>query len=100
MLRADARLNKDPPDQVADDLLALIGGGHSAVVVECSGLDFVSTVGLSLLIRIHKRARQEGGELHISGLRPLIVELLEITRIDKMLTVHDDEESAVAAAGA
>jgi anti-anti-sigma factor len=46
-------------------LLQAADGGHATVVVDLTGTRFCDSAGLNLLVRAHKRALAEGGELRL-----------------------------------
>jgi anti-sigma B factor antagonist len=51
--------------QLREILLEASGSGHSTVVVDMSQTRFCDSSGLHTLIRAHKRAVSEGGELRL-----------------------------------
>ncbi len=52
-----------------------------------SGLDYVDSSGLGVLISIHKRCLQKGGKMTITGLRGMVEELFKLTRLDLVFNV-------------
>jgi anti-anti-sigma factor len=53
----------------AGQLRAMLAGwaarGHTTVVVDLTGTQFCDCAGLTVLVRAHKQARAEGGELRL-----------------------------------
>jgi anti-sigma B factor antagonist len=67
------------------------------VLVDCSDVGFVDSAGVGLLVTGHRRAQEAGGRLDLAGLQPAVAHVLQLTRADRLLTVHADVESGIAA---
>lgn len=80
-----------------DELLAT---GRGSVVVDLSGLEFLSSNGLGVLIRAHQALRDRGGRLSLAAARQPVDRLLSITRIRDLIPVHKNVSDAVTAFGA
>jgi anti-sigma B factor antagonist len=46
--------------------------------VDCSGLDYISSAGIGLLVATQRRLSDVGGELELVGLSPHLLELLRL----------------------
>lgn len=75
-------------DGLRDTLDDLHRRGHRLVEVDLSELDFLDAAGLSVLVRADRRFRDSGAELVLTGLRPAQRRLLEITGLDRVLTLR------------
>jgi anti-sigma B factor antagonist len=69
------------------------------VVLDFTGLDYMNSSGIGLLVTLLVRARREGRQVSAYGLSDHYRQIFELTRLDEVITVHDDEAGAVAAAG-
>jgi anti-sigma B factor antagonist len=70
--------------------------GWSRLLLDCSHLIFLSSLGLGALIRLDRRLRPSGGRLRLFGLSPDLRELFEITRIDRVVQLCDDRDAATS----
>lgn len=88
-------------DVDSDELLArvdsAIGGGSTRIVLDCAGLDFVSSYGLGVLVRLRKRLAGAGGEAKLAAVPETVKGVLRLTRLDKVFSLYPDVESAVDA---
>lgn len=57
------------------------------VVVDLSGVDFVDSLGLSMLVAAHRRAEELGIELHLASPSAASRRVLEITRLTDLFTI-------------
>jgi anti-sigma B factor antagonist len=69
-----------------------------SVVLDFSGLDYMNSGGIGLLVTLLVRARRAGQRLHAIGLSEHYRQILALTRLDEAIGIHDDESAALAAA--
>jgi anti-anti-sigma factor len=70
-----------------------------SLLLDFSGVDFVSSAGLRSLLGIAKKAKATGSRLAICGLREPVRETLEITGLLPMMTLFGDRAAGVGAMG-
>jgi anti-sigma B factor antagonist len=75
------------------DVLEKIENGLNDVVVDLSKLAYIDSTGLGVIITIHKRLKEKGGKLLITGVQGLPAELFKRTRLDKVLSIEFSEQS-------
>ena len=68
------------------------------VVLDFTGLDYMNSSGIGLLVTLLVRVRREGRQISAFGLSDHYRQIFELTRLDEVISVHDDEEHAVVAA--
>jgi anti-sigma B factor antagonist len=71
--------------------------GRGAMVADMSGTQFCDSAGLHVLVRAHKRARAEGGELLLVVPATTVLRVFAITGIDRMIPNFSSLEDALAA---
>ncbi|MEV5321575.1 STAS domain-containing protein [Streptomyces sp. NPDC052687] len=54
--------------------------------VEMSGVSFMDSTGLNLLLKLRRRLMAEGGRLLVTGLRDQPASVLRVTEADTLLT--------------
>jgi anti-sigma B factor antagonist len=75
-------------------------GGARAVILNFSGLDYMNSGGIGLLVTLLVRAQRQKQRLLAYGLTDHYRQIFELTRLDDAIGIHDDEAAALAAAGA
>ncbi|HZM37664.1 MAG TPA: STAS domain-containing protein [Acidimicrobiales bacterium] len=92
--RATARLSGDldivTSDEVKRDLAQLIDDGHSVLALDLSGVGFVDSSGLGVLVAVHRHAESHGASFVVRAVPPQVQRLFEITRLGDLLTVDGD----------
>jgi anti-anti-sigma factor len=74
--------------------------GEPPLVIDMSGVDYISSVGLRVLMVAAKQAEAQAGRIAIAGLTPMVREVFEISRFDMVFRIFDNVEQALAAGGA
>ena len=93
----DNRIDSYEASPELDELLRAVDAGGRQVIVDCSSLGYMSSVGLTTLIRLHKRASEGGGGVKLANVSRALSRLLKITRLDQVFTSYPTVEDARAA---
>jgi anti-sigma B factor antagonist len=76
------------------------GENARAIVLNFSGLEYMNSGGIGLLVTLLVRANRQRQRLLAYGLSDHYRQIFELTRLDEAIAIHDTEEEALAAAGA
>lgn len=90
------RLDGTTARQLEDGLVALIAPGVG-MVLDMSGLDYVSSAGLRVLLKIAKAAKAAKVRLALAGITPPVTKVFEISGFTTIFDIHPDSASAAAA---
>ena len=95
------RLDPQAVDEISHALLALAPQGTSiSLLVDFSRVHFMGSTLLGTLIRLSKRITENGGCLKICGLNPAIAKMFAMVKLDHILDIHTDQQSALDIYGA
>ncbi|MCK4350030.1 MAG: STAS domain-containing protein [Candidatus Krumholzibacteria bacterium] len=67
------------------------------VVLDLEGVEYISSGGLSIIIRLVHHLRDQGGELHLAAPQPFVKRVFDIVSFEAILKLFDDVESALEA---
>ena len=70
--------------------------GRDRVVLDLSGVEYISSVGLRVLMLASKQAKAQGGVLAVAGLQSVVREIFEISRFNLVLEVFPTLREALA----
>jgi anti-sigma B factor antagonist len=97
IVRADGGLNRQTAVEFVSQLEKLIEGGLRRIVVDCGGLDYISSYGLSLLLRLHGRLAKSGGDVKLAAVQSKVVTVLGVLHLDQVFELYPDVNRAVLA---
>jgi anti-sigma B factor antagonist len=86
-------LDLEGAPELTAELKALIG--PRPVVLDLSGVEFMDSSGLGVLVGAHKEAAALGGALVLAAPGPRVQKIFKITKLHKVFTVHETLEEAV-----
>jgi anti-anti-sigma factor len=72
--------------------------GHRKVIVDLSKAEHISSTGIGLLLYYSRKLPKRGGRLVVVRPQGHVARVLEMTRLDKALTLCETMEEAFAAA--
>jgi anti-sigma B factor antagonist len=67
------------------------------VVVDLTGVTFIDSTGLGVLIGARRRCMEAGRELRVVVVEPRILKVFEITGLTELFTIHPSLEPALGA---
>src|SRR4051812_37546867 len=88
ILRADGGLNAETADDLLHQLGVLVDAGLEQIIVDCQHLDYISTYGVSLLLRLHKKLATRGGDVKLAAIHSGIVDALAGTHLDHLFDIY------------
>lgn len=83
--------------RLRERLIELVNQGKHHLVVDLSGVDFLDSTGLGVLVGALKRVRTQDGELALVCSEPRVLKVFEITGLTKVFTMHPSVDEAVSA---
>ena len=76
--------------------LATCAAGRDCVVIDLALVEYISSVGLRVLMLASKQAKAQGGGLGVCALQPVVREIFEISRFNLVLQVFPTLREALA----
>jgi anti-anti-sigma factor len=77
-------------------LVAQSGSGKQSLLLDFAGVEYISSVGLRVLMTAAKQARVDESRIAIAGLQPVVAEIIAISRFDRILDVYTSVTEALA----
>ena len=96
ILSADGGLNSHNAEQFVSELATLVEAGANKLIVDCTKLSYISSFGVGILIRLHKRLAEKGGEVKLAVVESPIVRVLRLMRLDTVFEIYPDVATARA----
>ncbi|HUI02298.1 MAG TPA: STAS domain-containing protein [Acidimicrobiales bacterium] len=83
--------------QLRERLLAMAEGNHALAVADLSGVTFMDSTALGVLVSGVKRFRSGGGDLRLVITEPHIAKVFAITGLDDLFSIYPSAERAISA---
>ena len=83
--------------QLENCLSDLLSSGERRFVIDLSGLDYISSAGLGVVLGAKRVAARDGGDLKIIHMSKSIYGVFSTLGFARLIEVHDDWEAAARA---
>ncbi len=94
ILSADGGLNSDTATDFVSKLESLVDAGLTKIIVDCTNLTFISSYGIGVLVRLHKKLAKHGGDVKIAAAHSLVLQVLNAVRMGKLFGIYPDVNQA------
>ena len=98
VLSLEGRLDMQGALDLEEWIREEVQGTDNAVVLDMSGISYLSSAGIRAIVRLEKMLEPRGGGLHIAGVQPYPLSVLELTGFSNLLSLHPTSDEAVLAA--
>jgi anti-sigma B factor antagonist len=96
ILHCTGRITRDNADLLKADLLRLLQGNITKIVVDLTDVTFVDSAGLGAIIASQKRAWQVKGNIVIANPSKAVALTFQLVRLDKLFKIHSTVKTAIA----
>jgi len=70
---------------------------RKSILLNFAGVEFLSSAALGKLITLDRKVKSHKGRLKMSNIRPEILEVFQITKLNKVFDIRKDEAEAISA---
>ena len=77
-------------------LLALISQANTRIVLDLSGLSYISSLGLRVLLTVAKQVRAGSGRLALAALNGTVLDILKLAGFTELFSVFQTPDEAAA----
>jgi anti-anti-sigma factor len=96
VVSTQGRLDGATSTTFADRFAKLIGNQPN-ILIDFSGVDFVTSAGLRAVLSILKKVKSANGMLALCGVQPAVREILDITGLTPMMQIFASRSDGLAA---
>ncbi len=65
------------------------------LIINFANVDYLSSAVLGRLVKVYKLAKQQNGKMKLCCIKPNILQVFKITKLDKMFEILEDEDKAI-----
>jgi anti-sigma B factor antagonist len=97
ILKADGGLGASQAEDVVSELTRLVEAGIRRLIIDCSRVGDISSAGVGVLVRLHKKLEGVGGRVKVAAVRGPVFGLLELTKLADIFEIYPTVDEALAA---
>jgi anti-anti-sigma factor len=91
ILNAETLFAADDISDLGDQLDGLIEAGHNQLLLNFRAVRSMSSDVLGVLAALHRRLEKSRGRLGLTGVDPVLCDMLRICRLDRVFDIHGSE---------
>lgn len=95
LVEASGRVDSMSANQFGEALSTQIDGGHLSLVLDLSGVDYMSSAGLREIVAALKKVKRASGDLRIAQPSERVREVLEMAGLDTIFQIYGTQDEAV-----
>jgi anti-sigma B factor antagonist len=89
------RIDSVVAPQLKIDLEQVVAQAPNKIVLDLSAVDFMDSTGLGVFVSLLKKLGPDGA-IAVAGVRPAVLRLFQLTRLDTLFRIVDDLPAARA----
>lgn len=94
VLRVDGGLDSSNAREFGDKVQKLVDAGHTRLILDCTKLDYISSMGVAVLLRLHGNMKPLGGDVKLASLHGTVWDVISIFQLDKVFAIYPDVPQA------
>lgn len=91
------RFDTEAAESVETDFDALVSGSGNHTVVDMTGVDYISSSMIRILLKAFKQHKAADKGFHLAGIQPKILKVLEMAGLAPLFSIHNTREDALTA---
>jgi anti-sigma B factor antagonist len=99
VLKVTGYLDTTTSDELENALVGLLKKDESRIVIDLSGVNYISSAGWGIFISEIKEIRHKGGDLKLAGMVGDVFEVFQLLEFDSILEAYDTTDEAIDAFG-
>jgi anti-anti-sigma factor len=99
IVTARGRLDGNVSADFADHVGRLIESPNPKLLIDFTGVDLVTSAGVWAVLLLSKKIKSAGGSFALCSVRDSVREVLDVSDLTSMLSVHPARAEAIAAMG-
>src|SRR5947208_2602830 len=95
VIRVVGEIHSTTAPEFSQRLNAAIADGHRGVVLDLTGVEFIDSTGLSVLLNGLRRVTRARGAMVMACANPTVLRLFEITKLDSTFEILPNCDDAI-----
>lgn len=96
VLAVDGNLDAEGTQAMEEKVVGLLESGETCLLFDFSGLDYINSSGLRVLVLAYQRLKKASGKVAICGVKDYIQEVFEVSGYDKIFPLYPSQSDALS----
>jgi anti-sigma B factor antagonist len=95
LITVNGRIDSSNAFELDDSFKKLADDGRYQLVVELSGVDYMSSAGLRALVAAFRESKKHRGDVRLANPSTRMSEVLDLAGLDSIFSIYEDATAAV-----
>ncbi|MCK9399288.1 MAG: STAS domain-containing protein [Bacteroidales bacterium] len=95
IVSVEGRIDSTNASEFEKPMMGVIERGCTKIILDCSGLNYISSSGLRVFLIVQKKMIAVKGQFSLCNLQPGIKEIFDISGFSSIFSVFPDKKSAM-----
>jgi anti-anti-sigma factor len=91
----NGRIDTTNYNEFETQIMDIIGKGEKNIILNCEGLNYISSSGLRVFLITQKKLMGLKGKLHLCNMQPAIKEIFDMSGFSSIFKIFNTEEEAL-----
>jgi anti-anti-sigma factor len=97
LVTVDGRIDTTNAKEFENAMMEVLGSGSKNIILDCSGLKYISSSGLRVFLIVLKKMKADKGQFFVCSLQPGIKEIFDISGFSTIFSLYPDKETSIIA---
>ena len=94
VISVSGRIDSNTSKDLEDVLIKAIDNNYM-IVVDLADAEYISSLGLRVLLASLRMLKTKKGDMRLTSLQPVVLEIFEISGLSKIFSIHSDLKDAI-----
>lgn len=95
LIRLEGRLDLNGTYSIEVQFVNRCAGEGIRVIVDLSGVSYISSVGIPMLVNTAKSVVNRGGKMAFLSPQENVIKVLELVGVTQVISIYNDQETAI-----
>ncbi len=91
----EGRIDATSSNEFEKSVMEVIEEGNTKIILDCSGLNYISSSGLRVFLIALKKMKAIKGQLKLCNLQPVIQGIFDVSGFATIFSIFPDQKSAM-----
>ena len=96
IVKLSGKLDVNLSMSIESELEQLVDSGSNNIILELSGVEYLSSSGIRVLISIMRKIKDNNGRLVLSSITDIIKKILKTVELEDLFEVYENVDEALA----
>jgi anti-sigma B factor antagonist len=96
IIEISGRMDSISSKEIEAKLKDVIEYNRNKIIIDLAAVDYISSVGLRVLLAALKKQKERDGSIKLASLQPFVRDIFKMTGFDRIFSIASDQEDAIA----